>query len=386
MKKKLDILITRFPFQSQLGGEELHTLHLAQGLVERGHNVTLLTSDPVLCKLFRDNDLNVWKAGVVRPPVSLWTLIIFTLLSPLHFLYMNWYVLKFWRQSDRTRGKKVLYSLSFGEKLLMSPVAKLLGYNVVWVEHARIGGWLTKNPWVVIYWLWSSFSHVITPSKQTASPIKWARHLHVICHGVKFGGTKDGSSHKKKMGAHTRKKGEEFKVLCVARLSQDKGVDYAIKAVAKLISHDQKARLYIVGSGPLESDLKGLVKDLSIQKHVEFLGKMPHEELTKLYEKVDCLVLPSTQHDPFGLVVVEGMIMNLVTVCTTVCGVSEFVENGVESLVVPEKDEHALYQALNALLINQEFCQEIARLGHKAAQKKFFHERMVKNYEKVFAI
>lgn len=378
--KNLNILITRFPFESQLGGEELHTLHLAEGLIGRGHSVSLLTSCPVLEKLFEEKlpDVNIKHIEACKPPVSAWSLISFTLFSPFCFLYLNFFLIKFWLKN---RGQNnVLYSLSLNEKLLMSPVAALLGFNVVWVEHARIGNWLTQNPWIVFYWLWSRFTKVITPSAGTAAPIKWVKNLNVICHGVKLG---DSKSLKKKSTT-------EFNILCIARLSADKGVDYLIKAFKKLIDHnpDVCISLSIAGNGPEEANLKALTNQLlpdnQSTNQVQFLGKIPHAEVIKEYEKANVLVLPSTEHDPFGLTIVEGMIMGCAVVCTSVCGASEFLESGVEAIVTPEKDENALYSALNALLTNQAFLTEIAGNGHECATKKFSHERMVEDYERVF--
>ena len=73
-------------------------------------------------------------------------------------------------------------------------------------------------------------------------------------------------------------------------------------------------------------------------------------------------------------------------VLTSVCGVSEYLEAGVEAIVVPPKDDHALYQALNALLINQNLRAEIARKGHSVILKKFSFERMVDEYERIFTL
>ena len=392
---KLHILITRFPFQSSLGGEELHTLHLAQALKDKGHEVTLFSSDPVLGELFEEHELPVWTATAIRPPVTLWTLIVFTLLSPLYFVYLNWFLVKFWLGHRKSGNKLVLYSLSLPEKLLMSPVAKLLGFKVAWIEHARIGGWLTKNPWVIIYFFWSFLSEIITPSEQTAYPIRWAQNIRVIPHGVIFD---KAPFEVKKLGSHDDKssdkavdkpkktgpKSENFKILCVARLSQDKGVDYLISALLKLTNHGVQATLKVVGSGPEEASLKKMVQELHLDRYIEFTGKVPHEELAEFFEESDTVVLPSTQHDPFGLVVIEAMIMKKPMILTSICGASEFLEDGVEALVVPAKDEHALYQALSALATNQDLRAEIAQKGHSAVSKKFSHDRMVRDYETLF--
>lgn len=384
--QKLDILITRFPFSSALGGEELHTLNLAQSFKERGHNVTLLTSDPILIGMFMERKLNLLKAAQVRPPVTFWTLIVFTLLSPAYFVYLNWFLLKFYRKHKKEHpdSTAVIYSLSLPEKLLMSPVAKLLGFHVVWVEHARIGGWLTKNPWIVVYFLWSCFSQIIAPSKQTAYPVRWARHINIIHHGIKF--DKPDFTVKSLTNQHDKalKTAGKFNILCVARLSQDKGVDYLISAVLKLINHTQKVGLQIIGTGILKNSLEKMTKELHLDRYVKFVGNISHDRLHKLYKQADIVVLPSSEHDPFGLTVLEGMAMKKPVVLTSACGASEYLEAGVEAIIVPPKDDHALYQAINALLINQKLRAEIAQKGYETLSTKFNYEKMVDNYERVF--
>lgn len=384
--QKLDILITRFPFRSALGGEELHTLNLAESLKERGHDVTLLTADPILIGMFKEAKLDLLKAARVRPPVTFWTLMVFTLLCPVYFVYLNWFLFKFYRKHKKERRGlcPVIYCLSLPDKLLLSPVAKLLGFHVVWVEHARIGGWLTKNPWIAVYFLWARFSQIIAPSRQTARPIRWVAHINIIPHGIKF--DKPDFTVKSLTNQHDKalKTAEKFNILCVARLSQDKGVDYSISAVLKLINHNQKVGLLIAGTGPLKESLEKMAKELHLDRYVKFVGKIAHDRLHKLYKQADVVILPSSEHDPFGLVVLEGMAMKKPVVITSVCGVSEYLTAGVEAMVVPPKDDHALYQAINALLINQKLRAEIAQKGYETLSTKFNYERMVDSYERVF--
>ena len=137
--------------------------------------------------------------------------------------------------------------------------------------------------------------------------------------------------------------------------------------------------------GPLRANLEALITQLSIENLVTFHGKIPHAEVEKLYRETDVVVLPSTEHDPFGLVIVEAMIMGKPVVATQVCGATEFLDNGEEILTTPKKDENALFQAINTLLTNHDFRQKIAQNGHKAALTKFNHDRMVEDYINLFS-
>lgn len=98
-------------------------------------------------------------------------------------------------------------------------------------------------------------------------------------------------------------KSKEFRFLCVARLEEQKDIATLLKAFALQHFERPGAKLSIVGSGKLESELKSIAKELGISNSVSWLGRLA--EVRPIYESHDCLILPS-KYEGFGLVLLEA--------------------------------------------------------------------------------
>lgn len=117
---------------------------------------------------------------------------------------------------------------------------------------------------------------------------------------------------------------EEFNLLMVAMMQNYyKGHDIALSAMVILKERGLKANLSLVGSGPLEQDLKAFVEKNQI--NVSFLGKIPAGvEILQIMRESDLFILPSRQ-EGLPRVIIEAMSQGLVCVATDVGGTSELV-------------------------------------------------------------
>src|SRR3989344_897195 len=137
------ILFTRFPFESRYGGAEVQTISLMKGLRDHGHAVAFTGSCPTLRRLCREENFPVVELDIGPPPVSKWT--------ELSFL---WRKQKMQQQLEtlleQFQSLDAICVLSLTEKILLTEAAVKRGTKVLWIEHDRIGPWLTKNPWLKI--------------------------------------------------------------------------------------------------------------------------------------------------------------------------------------------------------------------------------------------
>lgn len=141
------VLIFKFPYSSQLGGGEMHTFALVEGLKKLGYSFTLGSSCRVLLHEFRERHWPARRIMAIPEPVAKWSLIIFPLLAiPMWFLLVG--NLIYYRIRYRTR---LIYCLSLTEKILAVIPARLLGMQVVWVEHVGFKRWLSLNPLKAVY-------------------------------------------------------------------------------------------------------------------------------------------------------------------------------------------------------------------------------------------
>ncbi|MGB7951013.1 MAG: glycosyltransferase family 4 protein, partial [Candidatus Binatia bacterium] len=114
------------------------------------------------------------------------------------------------------------------------------------------------------------------------------------------------------------------RLLCLGRLSPEKGFDVAVTAFASLVNRFPNARLVIVGEGPERTKLECQIRKLGLTHRVELAGEVAPEEVPGLLNTVTMVLVPSRQ-ESFGLVALEAALMARPVVATRVGGLPEVV-------------------------------------------------------------
>lgn len=134
--------------------------------------------------------------------------------------------------------------------------------------------------------------------------------------------------------------------LAVGRLSAEKAFDTLIEAFAVVRRQLPDALLRIVGSGPLEAELRAQAAALGLEDAVHFTGSLQDAPLSREYYGATCLVLPSLS-EPWGLVVNEALGHGCPAVVSDRCGcVPELVLNGITGYVFVAGDVAALQRTM----------------------------------------
>ena len=100
----------------------------------------------------------------------------------------------------------------------------------------------------------------------------------------------------------------------LGRLVSEKGVEILLDALAKLKEFRLQPQLTIIGTGADESNLRQKVFDLKINEQVNFIGKKIGEELVRVLNQHQIMVVPSLYDEPFGVVALEGIACGCVVV------------------------------------------------------------------------
>jgi glycosyltransferase involved in cell wall biosynthesis len=144
--------------------------------------------------------------------------------------------------------------------------------------------------------------------------------------------------------ARTRADGA-CRVVAVARLSHEKGIDVLLEATAGL-----PVEVVVAGAGPEETQLRGLAGG-----NVTFLGNVERDALPSLYADADIAVVPS-RSDTWGMALNEAALAGLALVSTTAPGAAyELVQEGVNGFRVPPDDPAAMRRAIERLLEDEQF-------------------------------
>lgn len=136
----------------------------------------------------------------------------------------------------------------------------------------------------------------------------------------------------------------------VGRLHPDKDQATLLRGFAQALPGlPAGARLAILGKGRLEQSLKSLAAELGVAGQVDFLGQVP--DARRYFKAFDAFAL-SSDHEPFGMVLLEAMVAG-VPVLATACGGAVEVVEGV-GILFPLEDAGRLAQGLQHLAVLDE--------------------------------
>lgn len=369
------VLITKFPHNSLLGGGEFHTLKLVEKLTPRGFSFWLLSSDPVLLREFAKKNYAARKIWAPLEPVSIKGVLLFPFFAPFFFFYLAFYLIKF----GLKQKEKVLFCLSYTEKVLMTPLAKLLGYHVVWMEHLRVERSYKANPLRFFYCLFSNLATVVTASKAVGEQlvdlgVKRSR-VKVIYNGID---TNFFSPRPKNVAS------KEVIVGAASRLCSEKAVDDLIKAFAKAVKIVPNLRLKIAGEGPEKEKLEHMIKDFQLTSQVICLGYVNLSDMPKFLASLDIFAQVSRAKESFGLAAASASAMELPLVVTNISGLNEVAADKVTGLVVPIGDIEQISAAMVKLAQSSELREKMGQAGRERVKWMFGEERMIEEYSQLF--
>jgi len=183
--------------------------------------------------------------------------------------------------------------------------------------------------------------------------------------------------------------GESIEILTVGRLVEEKGHEYAIRAIAEVVKKHKNTEYIIAGDGYLRNSLENLSLELGIHKRVNFLGAVDQNEVLQLYHNVKIFILPSIRarngaEEGQGLVLQEAQSSGPPIISTFVGGIPEGVIDGKSGFLVPEKNIDALAEKLEYLIGHPEIWLEMGECGRKYVEEKYDMKKLNKKLVEIY--
>jgi glycosyltransferase involved in cell wall biosynthesis len=148
-----------------------------------------------------------------------------------------------------------------------------------------------------------------------------------------------------------RPTGGECRLLFVGRLTTQKGLDAALKALAR-VKTATPWTLTVAGDGPRRGEFEGLARGLGLAARVTFRGFMDRAAVRTLYTESDVFVFPS-RYEGMPNVVLEAMACGLPVVGTRIAGTEQLVEPETNGDLLPVDDIDALAAALDRMISDE---------------------------------
>lgn len=164
-------------------------------------------------------------------------------------------------------------------------------------------------------------NELIVPTNKIYSLFKekynFTKNIHIIPTGIEVDRFFEENVNKKEVEALKKKLGlkkNEFTILFVGRLAEEKNVEFLIEAQKKLVEYDDHIKLLIVGDGPDKQKYEQLAENLGLKDNIIFNGKAAWEEIPIYYHASNVFATASTTETQ-GLTVIEAMAAGVPPLC-----------------------------------------------------------------------
>lgn len=150
-----------------------------------------------------------------------------------------------------------------------------------------------------------------------------------------------------------RKSHEGFTFVFVGRIVRDKGINELVAAFDRLHREHPETRLVLVGrrEDNLDPVTPATLERINSGNGIDAVGGQ--SDVRPFYASADALVFPSYR-EGFPNVVIEAGAMGLPSIVTDINGSREIIIDGENGIIIPSKDEEALYQAMKSFIENPE--------------------------------
>ena len=168
----------------------------------------------------------------------------------------------------------------------------------------------------------------------------------------------------------------------VGWLTDIKGHEYLIEAVAKLKQDFPAIHLVIIGSGDRHDALLKLAELVGLRDTVHLLGH--RDDIEACLAGMDLFVLPSL-NEGMGRALIEAMVAGLPVIASRVGGIPSVISHERTGLLVPPGDADALAEALRRLLDRPQWAAQLGVAASRSVDSRYGSVSMVHAIESIFA-
>jgi glycosyltransferase involved in cell wall biosynthesis len=353
------LVLTDYFLPHACGGIERAVYEVSRRVAAEGHDVTVLTFRRGDAAAEEEMDcLHVLRA----PAVDVSDKIGIQLSGSAHVWPQLWKML-------RGRDFDVVHThgLFFHVSLAGAAVARLRGKPLVTTAHvgslAEIGGVASHLSAVyeqsVGRFILASSRRVICVSNAVAQHVATlgasSERVNVIPNGVDLTHYSPGDETGEMRAP---------RIVFVGRLIGNKGPQHLVEALPAIAKQVPHVECWIVGDGPMRSQLQARVQEMRLEANVTFLGE--RDDVADLLRQCDLFVRPSLS-EGMPLAVLEAMASGLPVVVTPVGGTPEVIQDGENGYLVEPGDGAALAAKVNELLTRPEQRSAMAAEARRTA-------------------
>jgi len=345
------------------GGQEIRILTESEGMIRRGHRVTLLC--PPEARIFAEAEQR--RIPVVALPIGRKRL-------------QGVLALRRWFKATPV---DVINTHSSTDTWLAALASRLLERPPPLVRTRHISAPVPKNR--LTRWLYQkATTHIVT----TGEKLRLQLILENGYDSARITSVPTGMDTEYFVPGHRAARraqlGIDANVLVIgiaATLRSWKGHEYLIQAFSRLST--RPSRLVILGDGPQRETLRRQIMELGLQERVFMPGDQ--RDVLPWLQAMDIFVLPSYANEGVPQAIMQAMLCALPVVTTPIGSIGEIVTHDSTGLLVKPKDADELWQALEKLAADASLRNRLGTQARQFALAHFGLDPMLDKMEKIFA-
>ncbi len=170
-------------------------------------------------------------------------------------------------------------------------------------------------------------------------------------------------------------------ILYVGRMIEVKGVDLLIRAFHRISKIFKDVKLILVGDGPMLSSYRAMVKEIGLEHNVTFTGHLTYQEVTHYYSIADIFVHPAVLHEPMNLTLLEAMVHDVPVLVSNVGSLGQIVRDA--GIIFNRGDVDDLTNKLATLIEDRSKINEL-RLNCSAVVREYSDHKILKRLVEVY--
>jgi glycosyltransferase involved in cell wall biosynthesis len=211
---------------------------------------------------------------------------------------------------------------------------------------------------------------LVTPTRQTARVFQGltTTPVEVVPYGIP------------RPKAKQKRSRQRTAFVTMASVEPRKGQDILVEAIGKLPREiAEKAHFKFIGRFLEQPFADEVRQSASALEHVEFIGEREHDASLNLLATSDVLVCPS-RDETMPITILEAMGLRKAVISADVGGISEWVRNETNGLLVPPENPSLLAAAIERCLTDHELMERICAGAQRTFQRHFTLERFARRF------
>lgn len=177
----------------------------------------------------------------------------------------------------------------------------------------------------------------------------------------------------------------KVKFLYSGRLVIEKGLTDLLRAWAQIEGNLPKTTLEILGDGPIRELLESQSRALGIEHRVTWYGHIPHSQVSNFLNKDQILIQPTLIPEAFGLAVLESMSVGSACIVSDTGALPELIRDEVDGLVFSARNIESLASAMLRLARDERLRIQLGKSAQKRVQGEFSSQTFISRYESLYA-